>query len=72
MEPDIVIPPDEEIARGDLVVTPEGAQPYKVVFRLGERTISEHPVSSSAEGEAFIKKELPNVRVSARDKSHKT
>lgn len=70
MKPDVVVPPDEELARGDLVVTPTDAQPYKVVFRLGERTISEHPVSSCEEGEDLIKKELPNIRVSARDEGH--
>lgn len=61
--------PAEELVRGDVVMTPSEPLPYKVVFRRGEVTISEHPVSSVQEGEDLIKEELPNLRVSARDKN---
>jgi len=64
-------PPREELARGQVVMNPNESQPYKVVFLIGDVAISEHPVSSVQEGEALIGEELPNVRVSARDKSRK-
>ena len=64
MKPDIVVPPDREMPRGVVVMTPDEAYPYKVVFRLGEATISEHPVSSVREGEALIREELPHIHVS--------
>ncbi len=59
--------PDEVIPTANVVTTPNGAVPYKVVFQLGDKIISEHAVSSMREGEALIKEQLPNIRVSARD-----
>lgn len=67
MRPDTVAPPSEEVTRGEVIVTPDEARPYKVVFRRGKAVVSEQPVSSVAEGEALIKKELANVRISSRN-----
>jgi hypothetical protein len=54
-----------ELAIGRVVLTPEGPQPYKVAFRLGDRTLSEHPVATVREGEALIRRELAGVQFSA-------
>ena len=57
-----------EVARGRVVITPDGTHPYKVVFRLGERLLSEHPVPTVREGEMLIRSELHRIQFSARDK----
>ena len=45
-----------EVAYGRVVITPDGEHPYKVVFRLGEKVLSEHPVPTIREGEALMAK----------------
>ncbi len=65
--PNIPVVPDEVVPTGNVITTPNGSLPYKVIFQLGDKIISEHPVSSMREGEALIKEQLPNVRVAARD-----
>ena len=59
-----VRPPD--VAQGRVVITPDGPQPYKVVFRLGDSILSEHPVATVREGEALIRRELANVQFTTR------
>ena len=72
MKPDVPpTPPPEKLAHGEVVITPNESQPYKVVFQIGDVTISEHPVSSVQEGEALIKEELPHVRAAALGKTRK-
>lgn len=55
-----------EMAFGRVVITPGGAQPYKVVFRLGENVLAEHPVSTIREGEALIRRELAEIQFTTR------
>jgi len=54
-----------EITTGRVMLTPEGPEPYKVVFRLGERVLMERPVPTIREGEALIRRELPGIQFSA-------
>ena len=54
-----------EMAIGRVLLSPDGPQPYKVVFRLGDRVLAEHPVPSIREGEALIRSELPGIQFSA-------
>jgi hypothetical protein len=56
-----------EVARGVVVITPDAEQPYKVVFRMGERILSERPVSTVREGEALIRRELAEIQFTARE-----
>ena len=56
-----------ETARGFVVLTPDGPQPYKVVFRLRHHTLSEHPVATIREGEAMIRRELAHIQFTARE-----
>lgn len=58
-------PPD--VARGVVVITPDAPEPYKVVFRHGERILSEQPVPTIREGEALIRRELAEIQFTARD-----
>jgi len=51
-----------EVARGVVVITPDAPQPYKVVFRMGERILSERPVPTVREGEALIRRELAAIQ----------
>lgn len=69
MQPNIQVVPREVVPTGHVATTPNEASPYKVVFLIGDRVISEHPVGSMRDGEALIRVELPNVCVSARDPS---
>jgi hypothetical protein len=55
-----------EVARGQVVITPEAPEPYKVVFRLGERILSERPVPTVREGEALIRRELAEIQFTSR------
>lgn len=55
-----------EIAVGRVVLTPAEQHPYKVVFRVGERTVAEHPVPTVREGEALIRRELASIQFSAQ------
>lgn len=55
-----------EVALGRVMITPDGPQPYKVLFRLGDRILSEHPVPSVREGEALIRRELAGIQFSAQ------
>lgn len=55
-----------EVARGRVVLTPEGPQTYKVLFSLGERILSERPVATVREGEALIRSELAHFQFTAR------
>ena len=54
-----------EMAIGRVLLSPDGPEPYKVVFRLGDRVLAEHPVSTVREGEALIRRELPGIQFSA-------
>lgn len=55
-----------EVAIGRVMLTPDGPQPYKVVFRVGERVLSEHAVPTVREGEALIRRELAGIQFSAQ------
>jgi hypothetical protein len=55
-----------EVAIGRVMLTPDGPQPYKAVFRLGDRILSEHPVATVREGEALIRRELAGIQFSAQ------
>jgi hypothetical protein len=55
-----------EVARGRVILTPEGPQPYKVAFSLGERVLSERPVATVREGEALIRSELVHFQFTTR------
>lgn len=55
-----------EVAAGQVVITPDGPEPYKVVFRLGHHTLSEHPVATVREGEAMIRRELAHIQFTTR------
>lgn len=46
------------VALGKVVMTPEGPLPYKVVFGIGTRILSEQPVQTMRDGEALIRREL--------------
>jgi hypothetical protein len=59
-----VVPP--EVARGRVIITADAPQPYKVVFSLGERVLSEHPVETVREGEALIRSELSAIQFTTR------
>lgn len=54
-----------EVAFGRVVLTPDAPQPYKVVFRLGERVLREAPVATIREGEALIRSELAHIQFTA-------
>lgn len=54
-----------EVTIGRVMLTPEGPEPYKVVFRLGERVLMERPVPTIRAGEALIRRELPGIQFSA-------
>ncbi|MFD1611944.1 hypothetical protein ACFSCW_09035 [Sphingomonas tabacisoli] len=55
-----------EVAYGRVVITPGGELPYKVVFRLGETVLSEHPVPTVREGEALIRSRLHEIQFTTR------
>ena len=57
-----------EVAAARVVITPGCSRPYKVVFRIGDRVLSEHPVPSVREGELLIRSELAAIQFSARRK----
>ena len=59
-----------ETVLGRVRLTPGAPQPYSVVFRLGDRLIAEHPVSTIREGEALIRRELPGIQFSAMQERH--
>lgn len=54
-----------EVAFGRVMLTPDGPEPYKVVFRLGETVLSEHPAGTVREGEALIRRELARIQFTA-------
>jgi hypothetical protein len=54
-----------EVAIGRVMLTPDGPEPYKVVFRLGDQVLAEHPVPTVREGEALIRRELPGIQFTA-------
>jgi hypothetical protein len=54
-----------EVAIGRVLLSPDGPEPYKVVFRLGDQVLAEHPVPTVREGEALIRRELPGIQFSA-------
>jgi hypothetical protein len=58
-----VQPPETTIGR--VMLTPEGPHPYKVVFRLGERILSEQPVATIRDGEALIRREIAHIQFTA-------
>lgn len=55
-----------EVARGRVMLTPNGPQPYQVVFSLGEHVLSERPVATVREGEALIRSELAHFQFTTR------
>jgi hypothetical protein len=54
-----------EVAIGRVLLNSEGPEPYKVVFRLGDRVLAEHLVPTVREGEALIRRELPGIQFGA-------
>ncbi|NNM76548.1 hypothetical protein HJG53_06485 [Sphingomonas sp. ID1715] len=54
-----------EMVIGRVRLAPEGPEPYRVVFRLGDQVIAEHPVPTIREGEALIRREMPGIQFSA-------
>lgn len=56
-----------DVARGVVVLTPDAEQPYKVVFRLGDRILSQRPVGTVREGEALIRAELAEIQFTAHE-----
>lgn len=55
-----------ELVLGRVVITPGAEQPYKVVFRLGDRVLSEQPVQTMRDGEALIRRELAHIQFTTR------
>ncbi len=55
-----------EVAFGRVMLTADGPHPYKVVFRLGERILSETPVATVRDGEALIRSELAHFQFTAK------
>lgn len=55
-----------EVAIGRVMLTPDGPQAYKVIFRIGDRVLSEQPVATVRDGEALIRRELAGVQFSAQ------
>jgi hypothetical protein len=55
-----------EVALGRVMITPNEPQPYKVVFRLGKRILSEHAVATVRDGEALIRRELARIQFTAQ------
>jgi hypothetical protein len=55
-----------ETARGQVMLTPEGPERYEVVFRLGERVLSQRPVGTVREGEELIRREIADIQFSTR------
>jgi hypothetical protein len=56
-----------DTASGRVVITPGEQHPYKVVFRIGERTLSEHPVPTVREGEALIRQQIAHIEFTTRE-----
>lgn len=56
-----------DTASGRVVITPGEQQPYKVVFQLGDHTLSEHPVPTMREGEALIRQHLAHIQFTTQD-----
>lgn len=54
-----------EVALGRVMLTPDAPQPYKVVFRLGDKILAEHPVETIRDGEMLIRRELAGIQFSA-------
>jgi hypothetical protein len=54
-----------EVAFGRVMLTPEGPERYKVVFRLGDLVLSEHPAATVRDGEALIRRELARIQFTA-------
>jgi hypothetical protein len=48
---------DRRVVRGQVVLTPEGPMPYKVILHYRED--SEHPFETMRASEAFIRSECP-------------
>lgn len=56
-----------EVAVGRVMITPGAQHPYKVVFKIGERVLSEHPVPTVREGEALIRRHLAEIQFTSRE-----
>jgi hypothetical protein len=56
-----------DTASGHVVITPGEEHPYKVVFKLGERVLSEHPVPTVREGEVMIRAQLAHIQFTTRE-----
>ncbi|MBA2918462.1 hypothetical protein GON01_05680 [Sphingomonas sp. MAH-20] len=56
-----------DTASGRVVITPGEQHPYKVVFKMGERTLSEHPVPTVREGEVMIRHQLAHIQFAAQE-----
>ena len=56
-----------EVALGRVLIATGGEHPYKVVFQLGERILSEHPVPTVRDGEALIRRELASIQFTAHE-----
>ena len=56
-----------DTASGRVVITPDGEHPYKVIFKLGERVLSEHPVPTVREGEVLIRQQLAHIQFAAHE-----
>ena len=55
-----------EVAFGRVMLTSGAEHPYQVVFRIGDRVLSEHPVATIREGEAMIRRELAAIQFSSQ------
>ncbi len=66
-ETGLFAPKPRATATARVVITEDAPQPYKVVFRFGDQTLSEHPVASVREGEALIREELSEIQFTARE-----
>lgn len=56
-----------DTASGRVVITPNEEHPYKVVFKLGERILSEHPVPTVRDGEVLIRQQLAHIQFTTRE-----
>ena len=56
-----------EVALGRVLITSDGPHPYKVVFQLGERVLSEHPVPTVRDGEALIRREIASIQFTSQE-----
>jgi hypothetical protein len=62
VKPALPLSKPADTASGRVVITPGEEHPYKVVFKLGEQVLSEHPVPTVREGEVLIRHQLAHLQ----------